>query len=90
MKRTIVILLLLFVSGCTTTKKVMESWMGKRESEVVSQWGAPAAAIDTRDGQRILTWETRWGAYGQNVCRKSFTIDSAGVIHRWSYQGCQF
>ena len=79
-----------FISGCTTTKSVMESWVGARESDLVSKWGAPTSAIDTRDGMRILTWESYWGEYGRNVCRKSFTIDESGKIIRWSYRGCLF
>jgi hypothetical protein len=80
----------LLVVACTTTESVMKSWVGRQESDLVSQWGAPNAAIDTRDGARILTWEQRWGQYGQNICRKSFTVNSSGTIERWSYQGCLF
>jgi hypothetical protein len=76
--------------GCTSTEEVMKSWMGSRESEVVSRWGAPDRVIDTRDGLRVLTWDQRWGQYGQNTCSKSFTVDSGGIIHRWAYRGCPF
>ena len=76
------------ISGCATTKSGMESWVGHQESDVVSEWGAPTSAIDTRDGKRILTWESYWGQYGQNVCRNSFTRDESGKIIRWSFSGC--
>ena len=81
---------LILLCGCATTKSVMESWVSHRESELVSSWGAPHGAIDTRDGKRILTWESRWGQYGENICSKSFTIDESGVVRQWSYSGCLF
>jgi hypothetical protein len=90
MRTVVLILITTLMIGCTTTKSVMESWEGHYESDLVSSWGAPHSAIDTRDGQRILTWQSYWGQYGQNVCRKSFTIDGQGKITRWSYSGCAF
>lgn len=86
----LIIVFVVCISGCATTRSVMQSWMGYQESDVVSKWGAPTAAIDTRDGKRILTWESYWGQYGQNVCRKSFTVDESGEIIRWSYSGCLY
>jgi len=72
------------------TRQKMESWVGHQESDLASIWGAPTSAIDTRDGKRILTWESYWGQYDRNVCRKSFTIDKSGKIIRWSSSGCPF
>jgi len=85
-----VVCLLLF-GGCATTKSKMESWLGHKESELVSNWGAPHLVLDTRDGKRILTWEERQ-QLGQitSLCRKSFTIDEAGIIKAYSYSGCMF
>ncbi len=84
----IVVVCLTFLVSCAATKSVMDSWMGHKESELVSTWGAPHRAMDTRDGKRILTWESRWGNHHQNVCRKSFTVNESGVIEHWSYSGC--
>jgi hypothetical protein len=86
----IIVLCSAILIGCATTRSVMESWVGHRESELVSNWGAPYAAIDTRDGKRILTWQFYWGQYRENICRKSFTIDENGIIRQWSYSGCLF
>jgi hypothetical protein len=79
----------LLISGCATHKSEMESWLGHQESELVSTWGAPNKALDTRDGKRILTWEFPW-QLGQiyGTCRKSFTVDEAGIIKAYSYGGC--
>lgn len=84
----IVMLCLTLLMSCVTTKAVMDSWMGHKESELVSNWGAPHRSIDTRDGKRILTWESRWGEYRRNLCTKTFTVDKSGVIVNWSYSGC--
>jgi hypothetical protein len=79
---------LLFLVGCVTTKSAMQSWIGRPESDLVTQWGAPHRSTDTRDGKRVLTWEKRWGECGQNTCRQSFTVDETGIIRQWSYDGC--
>lgn len=84
----IVVVCLTFLVSCAGTKAVMDSWMGHKESELVSTWGAPHRAMDTRDGKRILTWESRWGNHRQNICSKSFTVNEKGVIEFWSYSGC--
>ena len=82
--------LILLLAGCASTGEAMRSWEGRSESELVSAWGAPAASIDTRDGQRVLTWETYWGQFGQRVCRKSFTVDPRGIVVRWAFEGCPY
>ena len=88
MKKYIFILLALVISGCVTTKTVMESWMEHEVSELVSSWGAPHSALNTRDGKRVLTWESHWGKYGRKTCRKSFTVNRYGKIISWSYRDC--
>lgn len=88
MRTAFVILILALMSGCTTTQSVMESWVGARESELLSSWGAPYSSINTQDGKRVLTWQNYWGQYNQNVCRQTFTVGSNGRIEHWSYSGC--
>jgi hypothetical protein len=90
MRNLTALLIAVVLSGCTTTESAMNSWKGHDESELVSSWGAPTASIDTRNGYRVLTWEDYWGQYGRNVCRKSFTVNGAGIITTWSYSGCAF
>lgn len=89
MKKILFICIFAFLlTSCTSTKSVMEGWLWHKESELVSAWGAPDASLDTRDGVRVLTWESNWGQYGQNTCRKSFTVDASGTITRYSFSGC--
>ena len=43
-----VILLLLLVQGCTSTRKVMDSWLGNHKSELIRSWSPPTYV--TSDG----------------------------------------
>lgn len=82
---------LLLLNGCATTSSKMESWIGHRESDLVSKWGAPNLMLDTRDGKRIITWEERQ-YLGQitSLCRRSFTVNESGIIEAYSISGCFF
>lgn len=93
MKRVIVLvsvtLLGLATTACVSTDDRMRSWVGKDESELLSQWGAPDSALQANDGKRILTWKTLSGEGGNlYTCRQSFTIGTDGKVERWSYAGC--
>ena len=78
---------ILLAGGCATSN--MKSWMGSTESQLVSSWGPPQQ-VYTQGGNRILTWENRWGEHGEITCRKSFTINSYGTIVNWRWKGCLF
>jgi len=80
---------ILYCTSCVSTSEVMQSWVGKNESDLVSRWGAPDSSTQTSDGKRVLTWKTLWNdANNIYTCRKSFTIDSEGKVERWAYNGC--
>lgn len=85
------LVVILFAAGCTTLKEVMSSWEGRPVDELLSAWGAPDSRIQLKDGGQVLTWTTLWNDadYGIHTCRKSFTVDSDGIIVKWSYSDCQ-
>ena len=56
------ILLLIMVQGCTSTRKVMDSWMGHHESELIQQWGAPSRTTADGKGGKVHVYE-RYGSY---------------------------
>jgi hypothetical protein len=87
-KLVVAIACLLAFVGCVTTRDVMQSWVGAPESRLVSAWGVPDKVLDTRDGNRMMTWESRWGNRLQFVCRKTFTVDKGGIIRQGSWQNC--
>ena len=87
LKNFILIFFVILFVGCVYQKSTMDSWLGSKESDLLGKWGAPNAKMDTREGDRVLTWETPWGR-DHNLCRKSFTIDESGIITRYAYSGC--
>jgi hypothetical protein len=38
------------------------SWLGHQERELVARFGVPNSAVRMWDGNRALTWQSRWGA----------------------------
>ncbi len=87
-KMVIVLVWLVFLTGCTTMKEVMTSWEGHSADELLAAWGAPDSRIQLDNGGKVLTWTTFWGGgnYPLNTCRKSFTVNSSGIIEKWSYK----
>ena len=94
MRRAYVLTLLLLATalGCVqiqTQSKVMESWKGQSGDRLIQSWGAPDRSEMLSDGTRVLTWVSVWaGQQGQATCRKSFTLNEAGTVERWSFSGC--
>lgn len=86
----LLVMALLLNAGCVSLSEVMQSWVGKSESELLSRWGAPDTSAQAGDGKRVLTWKNIWNdGYGNlYTCRKSFTIGTDGKVERWSYAGC--
>lgn len=74
-------------TGCLAGK--MNSWMGHRDVELVSTWGAPERETKLSDGGRVMTWVSTY-TIGTTPfrCEKSFTISAAGVVTSWSAHGC--
>ena len=61
MRNLLVLLLLVFlVSSCTSKldhEKVLESWIGAKESALIDKWGTPTNHYKTDDGKKYLTWK---------------------------------
>ena len=80
----------LLSAGCKSPlQATMESWMGQREERLLEAWGAPDRTQTLSDGSRIHTWVDTWySQFGQPVrCRKTFRVNSQGVVVHWSYSG---
>jgi len=92
MKKLIIVVLcsLVFVGGCTTLENVMSSWVGEKSDNLLASWGAPDSTIQLDNGGKVLTWTTLEGGgeYPLRTCRKSFTVNSSGIIESWSYSDC--
>ena len=79
------IIMLLFIFGCTTPGAIMQSWVGKQESDLISEWGAPDSVAELKDGTKVLTWKRKWDDNKQEG-RQSFTINAEGKVTNYSYE----
>ncbi len=73
--------------GCASTYNEMEKWVGHKDSEIISLWGAPSSTHDTQDGMKIITWK-KYNFNQDKTCTKSFTIDEKGIITSHSDLDC--
>ncbi len=50
-------ILTLCVSGCTSPSKVMQSWVGSHQSDLIASWGPPNRTASDGKGGTILIYE---------------------------------
>lgn len=82
------IIMLLFIFGCTTPGAIMQSWVGKQESDLISEWGAPDSVAELKDGTKVCTWKRIWSSENRvRQGRQSFTINAEGKVIKGSYDG---
>ena len=75
--------------SCVSTTSLMDAWIGKTESELLSSWGSPDSSRKMDDGRVIHTWKSVWGKRNSvRTCRQTFTISTNGKVERASYKGC--
>jgi hypothetical protein len=61
----------------TTTKRVMNEWVGRDENALVSAWGAPNLRAELPNGGLVLTWLKSYATPSGSdagTCRRSFTL----------------
>ena len=95
------ICLLVALAACQTPNQ-MDGWIGKPEKDLIASVGQPQREVLNSDGSKKLVWEEQqwYRATGASktsfpvshisVCRKSFTIDKAGIILSWQFEGCRY
>lgn len=71
------------LSGCVVSMSSrMQSFVGRRDTDVVSKIGAPDKSVVLSDSSRVLTWSTQY-------CDQSLTVSKSGVVEKWSVsRGC--
>ena len=60
-----IVVLGLFLSGCATSanySKIVSSWVGNTENQLVSSWGPPIGSYVKDDDSKILTYQSS-GSY---------------------------
>lgn len=47
----------LLVQGCASTQKIMDSWLGHHQSDLIASWGPPTRTASDGKGGSILIYE---------------------------------
>jgi len=57
MKKTILLIAIIVLSACSTSKTTAENWIGKSKNSLMKVWGPPVRVIhDTENGNEILIY----------------------------------
>lgn len=103
MRISIVSIAIALLLGCATTaenqataekyNEVLNSWLGSDSDSLVKIWGPPKSTYRLNSGGQMLTYrgESNPIVIGSVVsswwCETVFTVDSAGAIVDWRYEG---
>lgn len=60
---SILLISTLVISGCTSTKKAIQSWLGHTKSEIILSWGPPQNISSDGNGGEILIYGTERTIY---------------------------
>lgn len=89
-KLVLLLLLMALFSSCTSTKKVMDSWLGSTKQQLIMSWGPPDRTTSDGGSGEILVFATQgyWPGYnGQGAFTywdtKYMYLDSQGKIYYW-------
>ena len=81
------------LAGCATSanyEKVVDSWVGSSEDELIRKWGVPTSSYSTSDNKYITYRRTRIVDYGsgpfQKSCETTFTLQNERIVS-WSFKG---
>lgn len=100
MKRIAAALLLILLAGCATTakyEKVLNTWVGSSEKDLVRKWGPPQGVYES-DGTRYLTYNSSRNLFmpgvaptytTQYVGNTAFTSASGGMPAQNIAMSCQ-
>jgi len=58
MKKFLILLLCFGLVGCASTQKIMDSWTGHHQSELIASWGPPTRTASDGKGGAILIYES--------------------------------
>jgi len=65
MNKAFILAIALFVSGCATSAKygkLLDTWIGSSEVELIRKWGTPQSVYDT-NGRRFMTFVSSRNIY---------------------------
>ena len=85
MKKLILFLFVIVsLSGCISTQKIMNSWIGRSRSDLILDWGPPTSgyASDGKGGEILLY------NYGNNIYVPVNGIIVQSTVSRYSHVYC--
>lgn len=50
--------IILGVTGCVSTSKTLQSWVGHHESDLIASWGPPQSTASDGKGGKILIYQS--------------------------------
>ena len=85
----ILIVLIVWIGGCSSTGSTTNKWIGKPESELLASWGQPDNTANLPDGRKILSWDSYYSTNQVVPCRQSFTIGVDGKVEDLISSNCE-
>ena len=79
---------LTLVTGCATETKfrrMLDGWVGKRDSDLVVRMGPPEKSFVAADGSKVLQWTAEHDLVMH--CTMNFVISPAGKVASYSFDG---
>jgi len=79
-------LLCLFLLGCQSQQKVLNSWLNHNKQEIYQSWGPPDRITEDGGSGQILIYAKHLYAPNINVNTweyKMLYVNSDGTIYRW-------
>lgn len=92
MKKVIFLIMVMSIFSCTSTRKVMDSWMGATKQQLIMKWGPPTKTASDGGSGEILVYSTQKYDPGNAYLNlppltywdnKYFYINSEGKVYHW-------
>ena len=89
MRKVLIVLLAIFLSGCVNMSEVMRSWEGQHFGNLIASWGPPQGVMDDGSGGKIFiyTQSRQWTTPGRAVTNVSSYGNTYGNINMYNNYG---
>ena len=91
MKINILLIICSFLFSCTSQKKVMDSWIGRSQNDVILAWGSTPVINSDGAGGKIMIYSQPFPVHFSNQIIRTykytyFYIDSTNVVYKWKFR----
>jgi hypothetical protein len=84
--RLIVVLFVLFLMSCVSTRDAMNTWLGHTQKEVILKWGPPARTTSDGGTGTILVYAFQGSVYGTGKAYydyKMLYVNEKNIVYYW-------